>query len=516
MICSNRFSDKKSKGINMLVYVNNFYLQGENAIERALQSVCGWISFKTSETFNLDMLKSGDNYKYGSITVRTFCAVAMSPKMYAVLLTHPDNQINGRFWETEIGIKEEDGKTKLSILLKVNDISTQVRGSITTTRPLLVKYLLDSHLLSHDVIGLKPTYFSNKEDELRGLKWEIYRPERNYPLVLISYNKNINPTRLQQQLIGLAQVIYLPPDVDDRLMEAELGQRYSAWDGAVNIIQPLHGGEIPRNTLILSAAIEQWKVDNNHILHELLSLVTHTTNGTYRKEHFSPTDVRAKRQKDHRLMLIKKVASLKDDSEYKVLLEEAMNELDRMQDASSAEVENLRTTLTDTESMYYEAESDKALLENSLLMFRAKVEHLETLFEGKLAGIPALVKGKELDLYEGEITGILVDIVKPAYDSAKKYSRRKDILKDLLDHNSQAGLKTLFFEELKTELKDYRSMTPKIKEIFSKTNIEVITEGSHNKAKYIGEERYGVTFAKTASDTNAGKNNVATIRDNLF
>ena len=38
---------------------------------------------------------------------------------------------------------------------------------LTTTRPLLVKYLLDSRLLSHDVIGLKPTYLRNGEDELR-------------------------------------------------------------------------------------------------------------------------------------------------------------------------------------------------------------------------------------------------------------------------------------------------------------------------------------------------------------
>lgn len=500
----------------MLIYVNNFFLQGANATERALQSVCGWIQFKTKEEFNVDMLKSGDNYKYGAITVRTFCAVAMHPKMYSILLTHPDHEINGRFWETEIGIKEEDGKTKLSILLKVNDISTQVRGNVVTTRPLLVKYLFDSRLLSHDTVGLKATFLGNEKDDIRGLKWEIFRPERDYPIVLVSYNKNINSIRLQQQLIGLAKVVSLPQDIDDGFMESELGQRYSAWDGAVNIIQPLHGGETPRNKLVLSDTIEQWKVDNVHILHELLSLVTHTTNGIYRKEHFSPTDVRAKRQKDYRLALIQKVESLTDDSEYKDLLEEAMIELDRMQEASSAEIENLRTTLTDTESMYYEAESDKALLENSLLMFRAKVEHLETCFDGNSTGIPALVKGKELDLYEGEITGILVDIVKPAYDSAKQFSRRKDILKDILDHNSQSEHKIQFFEELKIELKDYRSLTPKLKEIFSKANIEVVTDGSHNKAKFIGEERYGVTFAKTASDAHAGKNNIATIKDNLF
>ncbi len=500
----------------MLVYVNNFILKGAYATERALQSVCGWIQFKTEEEFNVDMLKCGENYKYGATTVRTFCAVARHPKMYSILFTHPDNEINGRFWETEIGIKEEDGNTKLSILLKVNDISTQVRGNINTTRPLLVKYLLKSSLLSHDTVGLKATFLGNRKDDIHGLKWEIFRPERDYPIVLVSYNKNIHSTRLQQQLIGLAKVVSLPQDIDDGFMESELGQRYSAWDGAVNIIQPLHGGETPRNRLVLSDTIEEWKSNQVHILHELLSLVTHTTNGRYRKEHFSPTDVRAKRQKDHRLALIQKVESLTDDSEYKELLEEAMIELDRMQEASSAEIENLRTTLIDTESMYYEVESDKAQLENSLFTCKAKIKHLETFFKGTSTGVPALVKGEEPELYEGEITGILVDILKPAYNSAKQFSRRKDVLRDILAHNSQAELKRQFFEDLKIELKDYRALTPKLKDIFSKVNIEVVTEGSHNKAKFIGEDRYSVTFAKTASDAHAGKNNLSTIKENLF
>ncbi|MBJ6958562.1 hypothetical protein JG654_19825, partial [Vibrio cholerae] len=83
-------------------------------------------------------------------------------------------------------------------------------------------------------------------------------------------------------------------------MESVLTKRYSVWDGAVNIIQPLFGSDDPRNLLVLSDKIDDWKKNNVHVLHELLSLVTHTTNGRYRKEHFSPTDVRAKRQKDQR------------------------------------------------------------------------------------------------------------------------------------------------------------------------------------------------------------------------
>ncbi|EGQ8540913.1 hypothetical protein OMR72_003392 [Vibrio parahaemolyticus] len=499
----------------MLVYVNNFELSGKNATERALQSVCGWIKFKTKEEFDVDTLKTSCNYKFDNITVRTFCAVALEPKMYSILLTHPDHEIKGRHWETEIGIKEEDGATKFSIQLKVNDISTQVRGTVATTRPLLVKYLSDSRLLKRDTVGLKVN-FLNTPDDMRALKWEIFRPERDFPLVLVSKNKFIHNIGLQQQLLGLAQVVVFPEDTDDGLMESILTKRYSAWDGAVNIVQPLFGGEVPRNSLILSDQIESWKQNNVHVLHELLSFVTHTTNGKYRKEHFSPTDVRAKRQKDQRIALTQKVSSLTDDSDYKQLLDEAMQELDRQQEASSAEIEKLTTNLTDTESMYFDAESDKEELENNLLILRAKVEHLETHFDGKAAGLPALYLGKESDLYDGEILNILLDTLKPAYESAKQYSRRKDVLLDIIEHNQASDLKEQFFDELKKELKDYRSLTPKLREIFTMANIEVVTDGNHNKAKFVGDERYSVTFAKTASDSHAGKNNVSTIRDNLF
>ncbi|MBF4391127.1 hypothetical protein, partial [Vibrio anguillarum] len=101
-----------------------------------------------------------------------------------------------------IGIKEEDGTTQFSIQLKVNDISTQVRGTVITTRPLIVKYLSDSRLLKRDTIGLKVN-FLNTPDDIRALKWEIFRPERNFPLVLVSKNKFIHNIGLQQQLLGL-------------------------------------------------------------------------------------------------------------------------------------------------------------------------------------------------------------------------------------------------------------------------------------------------------------------------
>ncbi|WP_434154749.1 hypothetical protein [Vibrio cholerae] len=378
----------------MLVYVNNFELSGDSATERALQSVCGWIKFKTKEKFDVETFKSSCSHKFGNITVRTFCAVSLEPKMYSVLLTHPDNEINGRHWETEIGIKEEDGKTKFSIQLKVNDISTQVRGNVVTTRPLVVKYLSDSQLLKRNTIGLKINVLKG-QDDIRALKCEIFRPERDYPLILVSNNKNIDNTKLQQQLLGLAQVVSFPEGTDDGFMESVLTKRYSVWDGAVNIIQPLFGSDDPRNLLVLSDKIDDWKKNNVHVLHELLSLVTHTTNGRYRKEHFSPTDVRAKRQKDQRIALTKKVASLTEDSDYKQLLEEAMEELDRQQEASNAEIEKLTTNLTDTESMYYNSLSDKEDLENKLLMLQAQVGHLEKRFDGQDLGIPALIKGKE-------------------------------------------------------------------------------------------------------------------------
>lgn len=500
----------------MLIYVNNFKLDVDNATERALQSVCGWIKYKTHNSFTTDMLKSSGNFKFDNITIRTFCALSITPYMYSILVTHPDKEINGRYWETEIGITEDTGITKISLMLKVNDISTQVRGDTTTTRPLLVKYLYDSKLLAKDTIGLKASLLKNELSDIKALKFEIYRPERDHPLVLVSHNPLINVQKLQQQLIGLARVVGLPTDMDDGLLESELGQRYSAWDGAINIINPLHGGETPRNTLILSDIIKQWNTNGINVLHEILSLVTHSTNGKHRKEHFSPTDVRAKRQKDHRIFLIQKVSSLTESSDYKVLLEEAMAELDALQEATNSEIEDLRGNLTDSESMYYEAESNKASLENKIIALDAQISSLEYRLENRPTNSSALFKGNENELYFGEISDILLDAVITAFDSSTQYSRRKDILKDIIEKNPKTNIKTKTLDALKVELKNYRSLSPKLREILNNINIEVLTDGTHNKAKFKDDERYTVTFAKTASDTNAGRNIFTFIKDNLF
>ncbi len=500
----------------MLVYVNSFDLKKNVETDEVLNTICGWIKHKTENTFTIEMLKSGGDYKYGSITVRSFCATLMQPVMYSVLLSHPDKDINGRYWETEIGIKEENGSTTISILLKINDISTQVKGSAITTRPLLVKYLHDSDLISNETIGLKHLVLKSNKDDIRGFKFEIYRADRKHPIVLVSNRSKNFSTRLQHQLIGLAQVVSVPETMDYGLMESELSQRYSAWDGAINIIQPVYLGSTPRNTLLLSANIDNWEKNGLNVLHEILSLVTHSTNGRYRRDHFSPTDVRAKRQKDQRLKLIDKVSSLKEDKDYKELLNEAMNELDNQQENSISELEDLRAKLIDAESMYYEAESEKATLENDKIISDAKIAHLNNLIENKEIVRTALRMGSEKNLYDGEISGILLDAIISASESAKRYSRRADVLADIITHNSQPEIKENLFEELKILLRDYRSLTPKLREAFSKAKIEIIEDRNHNKAKFTDDERYSVTFAKTASDTHAGMNNLSTIRENLF
>jgi len=500
----------------MLVYVNNFHLKGNSALEKALQCICGWVKYKTNEKFTLDMLRSGNDYKYGSIRVSTFCATAKAPFMYAILLSHPDNDISGRFWDTEIGIAEDDGNVKLSILLKVNDISTQVRGEIVTTRPLLVKYLLQNSLIKDETIGLKVNTLKSTSHDLRGFNFEIFRPERNYPILLVSHNRKVHIKRLQEQLIGLAQVVEISRDMDDGLMESELSRRYSAWDGAINIIYPINEADTPRNKLVLSETIDSWHSDKVNILHELLSLITHTTNGRNRKEHFSPTDVRAKRQKDQRVSLLQKISGMSEGGDYKPALDEALSELQIFQEVANEQIEHLRSNLSDTESMYYEAEASKADLENKKIMLEAQLERLQEQLNKPSTSLPALTRGSESDLYDGEIEGILIDIIRPAYNSAKQHSRRKHILKDILDSNSESQAKASMLDELKVELKDYRSLSTKLREIFSQVNIEVITDGSHNKAKFIQDERYSFSFAKSASDVNAGRNNYASIKDTFF
>lgn len=503
----------------MLIYVNQFNLvdvKDENVIFR---TIAGWLKTVTKKHFTVDELKNNTDYSIDRARVRTYSSLEYSPYLYSILLSHPDKVHHGRYWITEIGIKKEHGSYSVSILLEVSDISTQVKELPVTTRPTLIRFLNENTIFSSDTVGLTTKTLRNTPDDFKSLSISIERPERSYPLILVSSCNEtnqpfVNPERLQEQLIGLAQVVYITEDINSFDMEDCLGRKYSAWDGAINIIFPSSGHYYCRTKLLLSDQLRELSDSKLNIAHELLSLITHFTNGIRKRHHFSPRDVRAKRQKDQRIKLKAQFDAISENTEYQTLAEEAFKQLEEQESLFDQEKELMQNKSDDYEIRILEIDEllDQERNNNRLLQLRID----DLLNNASQSGSPLLVKGSEADNYTAETHDLIIESLKKQLESAKEYSRKFDILNDVIAGNSLKGARGEYIEEIESLFSNYNGASSKIKSELKRMGLEITDTGTHNKLKFINDERYKVTFSKSPSDKRAGSNIVQQIKQELF
>lgn len=493
---------------------------GKNSSEIAFQTVAGWLKSVTRQHFTSRDLKSGGEFSIDRMKVRSYVAVEQQPLMYSILLSHPDHTVSGRQWITEIGIREEGENTIVSILLETSDISTLVTEIPSTTKPRLVNFLQNNGEFHPETVGLKVLSFSNDRESLTALSYEIERKERKHPLVLVSNIKEsnkpvINPSKLQEQLFGLAQVVYSKDEINSWEMEEILTRKYSAWDGAVNIIYPSFGRGYCNTKLLSKLAINEIIDSGSHALQSILSYITHTTNGFNKKNHFSPTAVRAKRQKDQRTLLKRRFEELSEGIEYQELAEQAFAQLEEQENFIEQLKKKHEQDIDEQLMLCIEAqeERDKIKAEHLVLDMRFNELQNNTLRKGK----PILVYGDESEFYSGEIPDLVIEVIKNDLDSAKVNSRKQQLLQDIVKHNEIDGTKLEYIQLLKSIFGNYSGMTPKIKSELKRLNMEVVECGSHNHIKFIGDDRYQVPFAKTPSDKGrVGDNIVRDIKSELL
>lgn len=504
----------------MLIYVNQFEILGRDSFAIAIRTIAGWLKTVTKFHFTSDMLLSGKEFSIEKTRVRTFAACELAPAIYSILLSHPDRTIRGRQWITEIGIKFEGDITTISILLETSDISTLVKEIPSTTRPKLVSFLLKNATLNpKTTVGLRVQKIKNNLDDFKALSFEIERPERNYPLVFVSSCKNdnkplVDPEKLQEQLVGLAQVVCSEEEIDSWELEEALTRQYSAWDGAINIIYPSFGRGYCYSRLMRRDTLIDVAQSNENLIHHILSYITHTTNGYNKKKHFSPTDVRAKRQKDSRIQLKKRFAELNNDSDYQALAEEAFLQLEDQEKV----IEQLK--------LKNEQEIDEQMLatieaQDQLEQYKTNYQILKLRFDelqgsSSKQGSPILIFGNEKEKFNGEITDLVIDALNEYEKSLRINSRKQQILNDVLVSNPLDGTRDRLLEELKQIFKDYNGMTSSIRSSLKVMGLEVLEDGNHNHLRFIDDNRYKVTFAKTPSDKRVGANIIRDIKSTLM
>lgn len=503
----------------MLIYVNQFELVGDDSFKTACRTITGWLKNVTKRHFSVSELLSGDEFSIDKIKVRTYKAAEYSPELYSILLSHPDRQVKGRQWITEIGIKVEGEYTTVSILLETSEISSLVREHPKTTRPKLVTFLQRNGNLSSKTVGLNVQTINNAHQQFKALDYEIHRHERSYPIVFVSNCKTakkplVDPEILQNQLLGLAQVVTEVEEINSWELEDVLTRQYSAWDGAINILYPSLGRDFCPSKLFRKEHINELLKEKINISQHILSYITHTTNGYNKKVHFSPSDVRAKRQKDLRTKLKIRFDELSNDGEYQNLAEEAFQQLEeqdavtsQLKDKHQKEIEEQLIAL-----MEVQEELDKVKSEHQVLKLR--FDDLQNHSTKK--GEAVITFGVENEKYKGEISDLAFDALKAYSESTARNSRKQQLLEDMLKNNSLDGTRDRYIQELKIIFNNYNGMTPKIRSSLKALGLEVIEEGNHNHLRFFNDERYQVAFAKTPSDRRIGANLVRDIKSQLL
>lgn len=418
----------------MLIYVNSFSCIGDNSFFDVSRSVTGWIKKVSGLHLSIDEVFSRNDFKVGGSYVRTYTADKFDSKTYSIMYTHPDKNVSGRQWITEIGISKEEHATFISILLEISDVSTMVDSRPMATRPLLVSFLKRNCTFDHDVVGQNIISIRNDYGDYQYLLHEIYRDDRSYPLVFLSSKNGVFPTnalKLQEQLLGLAQVVSTEGDIDSWEMERLLGRRYSSWDGAINIIYPINTSGEAGTRLILPNQIEAVFSNGTPVNNYILSIITHGTNGFKKKKHISPVLTRAKRLADDNKSFRESIRLAQNNSESEELLNEALKELDEMKVSHDEkelfyleQVELAENSLREElkRNVFLESEVDRLKFEKESLSSNAQtnnididIDRLANLLSNRLTPV-AVLSILEILLPKNVV------ILKSAYASAKKSS----------------------------------------------------------------------------------------------
>ena len=276
----------------------------------------GWIKEQLGFGLHPDELKQ-DGDREGILErwsrLRSWVTEEEEPKLYSWVLTHADSSVRGRTWIVEVGLKNESSFLRLSCVVKTEEISTLVDDPVTASQPRLVRYVMNNIRDSKDadfastLPGLQCERVGEGRESYESLKVEVERPEREHAIVLVSPSRDgdylVDPVRLQERLIGLAQVVKIAPAFNSYDMAMVLGEQRSAWSGAINILYaPTRSGFVHCD-LLRSHGLEELG-DGNDRISFLLASVTDSTNSRRIRTHIRPDGVRqlAQRRKMQRAL----------------------------------------------------------------------------------------------------------------------------------------------------------------------------------------------------------------------
>lgn len=281
----------------MLVYANYIPVRSPDGLLNPLGPVATWLSRRMRRRGSpADLLNGLEARNAHGWFIRSVSTSESYPHLASVELVHPDREVAGRQWRTEIGLQQRapGADVEISVLVHTNEVSARVTAPVTPAAPTFVKELLSECVLSSAAIG--GDSLSLDDSDAEAFRHVLLDPARKHSYVVVSPHSDgtysVDLAWLQKMLIGIAELVVIPPSADTFWLARGVGEEYVPYRGAVKLVHPMRdGGRVDVRTF---KADELRSAGQSHVTaaQELFSWVLHRTNLPLSWKHVSPTRVR--------------------------------------------------------------------------------------------------------------------------------------------------------------------------------------------------------------------------------
>ncbi len=114
--------------------------------------------------------------------------------------------------------------------------------------------------------------------------------------------------------------------------------------------------------------------------------------------------------------------------------------------------------------------------------------------------------GTSQDLYNGETSSIIIDLIKAALENSKENSRVETILKEIVNNNEYPEERNELKNSIKNCLRNYRKFDAKIRRELEDIGFTISEDGKHYKLTLFDDKKLVFTASKTPSDNRSGLN----------
>ena len=285
----------------MLVYANYLPIRTTAGVRDPLAPVADWLSYRLRRPIGVDEVLSGGEFqnRYGW----TACSLALTdryPHVAAVELVHPDDEVRGRQWHSEITLQQPSvgADVAMTVLVQTSEISARVTASVTPGAPRVVRDVLTRCHVSSDAIG--GTVRTLGDGDAGAFRHVLLEPHRSFPYVVVSPQADgtypVDVPLLSQLLIGIAEPVVVPPDADTYWLARAIGEEYVPYRGAVKVVYPQRSSGRSDVRLITAETLAATG-DPRAATREVFSLVLHRTNLPLSWKHWGMARVREERMR---------------------------------------------------------------------------------------------------------------------------------------------------------------------------------------------------------------------------